>query len=55
MPEQISSLSQWDLVALQRQRDDLRVVNTDKLLMSFLANFSLSHLYFNDYKLFLQV
>ena len=46
MPEQISSLSQWDLVALQRQIDDLRAVNTGKLLMSFLANFSLSHLYF---------
>jgi hypothetical protein len=46
VPEQISSFSQWDPVALQKQIDDLNAANTGKPLMSFLANFSLSLIFF---------
>jgi hypothetical protein len=46
VPEQISSLSQWDPIALQKQIDDLKATNAGKSFMSFLTDFSHSRSYF---------
>jgi hypothetical protein len=42
VPEQISSLSQWDPVALPKQMDDLKAANAIKSFTLSLANSSLA-------------